>query len=64
MNRTARCLSYSELRRSAGPNWAFYKLEMCGEREACLTLLVPPRPVMLMAQGSYEGKAKEPGKKR
>lgn len=65
INRTAKCLSYKEPRGSAGPNLAFYKLEI-GEREGYLALLVPPRRVMLMAQGSYEGKAKakRPGKKR
>lgn len=41
INRTAKCLSYREPWGSAGPHLAFYTLEMCGEREACLALLVP-----------------------
>lgn len=42
INRTAKCPSYRGPWGPAGPHLAFYKLEMCVEREACLALLVPP----------------------
>lgn len=68
VKRTIKCGSYEETLGLHQSKLAFYRLEICGDRQACWAPLIAhglPWTSHVMAQGSYKGKARaqKPGKK-